>query len=1093
MIRFRAMVPILSPGAVFAKDFRVESPLSQGGMGAVYIVEQLSTGSRRALKLMHRELVNDPHLRRRFEQEAKVTSRIESDHVVQVVAAGIDEESGMPWLAMELLRGQTLAKAVQQRGALRPSEAAEIFTQLCHALRAAHEAGVVHRDLKPENIFLTEARREGAPIFVKILDFGIARVAAESKSAHTSALGTPLWMAPEQASAGSNIGPKTDIWALGLLGFWLLTGKEYWISASSPDFNPMMAVGEVLTQPLEPASVRAAQLGVADRIPPGFDAWFARAVNRNLEQRAERVNEVRDGYLELLRPLLDQGQPARPSLASMSDARPHSTPHATPVSLPPSGPAGTVVASQPFRQSTPPHLNTPSDPGPSPSYPQGGYTPVSATPVSATPARPTPPHGSGETQLGPAGWAPPIAPTPANRASWPTPPSISAPVMSPSSRSGPAAKPSNTPLYLAIGATVVVGLGLAGWGATKLKHQSAVTDCANKALPGEARLSACKSACDPLVGGAPCLSLGDLLVKTGDANDTKAAVDIYESMCERDELDGCERVGDVFGKPLGAGKRDEKKAVEYWKHACDGGLQSGCRRLGVANDIGWDTGGPTQAASFYEKACKEGEDVACVYLASALASSRGGLRDEPRARDLFKNAVAPLEADCGEGSADACAALGLAHEMGAPPDLGKAAAAYQKACDAGDLLGCNNLGTLLKAQSAESAAEPARGMALFQQACDRGEAAACNNVGAVFSGHKTVLRRGARGAATFRLACGGALSVGCAGWGDQRVPWPGGPKDLTRATSFFEKACDAGALVACVNLGGLMFIGQGAEKDRPKAHQLFNKACDGGEPSGCGESGSLHMRDYAEAASNYGKGAELLKKGCEGGEQDACATYYEAVATGMGVGKDADTAFATMKGICDSGKVPFACSLVGDFYMNGTGTARDFEKAQKLLTTSCDGGYGGCINLAGMFFRGDGVTADAAAAFKILQKGCDAAEMPACFQLGICHNEGIGTPKDHTRAAELFRHACGLGHAESCNALARAYLKGEGVPKDDQKGISLARDACGDGYMGACATYGMTISRGLGEPANPEKARPILKKACDKGVEPACQELATLK
>src|SRR5580704_9061611 len=110
----------VSVGNVFARDYRVERPLSEGGMGALYVVEQLSTGSRRALKLMHPQLVQDARLRQRFEQEARVGARIESDHVVQVLGAGVDEPSGLPFLVMELLNGQDLERAIAERGALPP-------------------------------------------------------------------------------------------------------------------------------------------------------------------------------------------------------------------------------------------------------------------------------------------------------------------------------------------------------------------------------------------------------------------------------------------------------------------------------------------------------------------------------------------------------------------------------------------------------------------------------------------------------------------------------------------------------------------------------------------------------------------------------------------------------------------------------------------------------------------------------------------------------------------------------------------------------------------------------------------------------------
>lgn len=272
---------LLAPGAIFASDYRVVAPLSAGGMGSVFVVEQLSTGARRALKLMHPALVSSLKLRERFEQEARVGARIPSDHVVAVLAAGIDDASGMPWLVMELLEGEDLAAAAARRGAFSPPEVVELFEQLGHGLGAAHALGIVHRDIKPENVFLASPRRAGINYTLKILDFGIAKVAAEAKSTHTMSLGTPLWMAPEQARDSAHIGPATDVWALGLLAFWMLTGVPYWLAASAP--TPVLdhLMRELLHEPLSAPTARAEALGRRGAVPPAFDAWFAGAVARD--------------------------------------------------------------------------------------------------------------------------------------------------------------------------------------------------------------------------------------------------------------------------------------------------------------------------------------------------------------------------------------------------------------------------------------------------------------------------------------------------------------------------------------------------------------------------------------------------------------------------------------------------------------------------------------------------------------------------------------------------------------------------------------------------------------------------------------------
>ena len=276
----------LAFGALFGGDFRIVRPLRSGGMGAVYLAEQVSTGAMRALKLMHPQLTQNPSLRKRFEQEARVGAKIKSDHVVTVISAGIDAQTQAPWLAMELLEGEDLGDRVAREGAIPSSEVLSIFGELCHALEAAHAVGVVHRDLKPENVFLARGRRAGDEFTVKVLDFGIAKILAEAGvSTGTSALGTPLWMAPEQASVGTSIVPATDVWALGLIAFYLLTGRYYWISANAADATLPALVREIAIDPIELASARAKRLGCELELPRGFDDWFARCTAREIEAR----------------------------------------------------------------------------------------------------------------------------------------------------------------------------------------------------------------------------------------------------------------------------------------------------------------------------------------------------------------------------------------------------------------------------------------------------------------------------------------------------------------------------------------------------------------------------------------------------------------------------------------------------------------------------------------------------------------------------------------------------------------------------------------------------------------------------------------
>jgi eukaryotic-like serine/threonine-protein kinase len=294
---------LLSPGQIFADQFRVERALAEGGMGAVYVVEQLSTGKKRALKLMlpSAALVDGT---RRFEQEARTSSLIPSEHVVDVIGAGIEGAERIPWLAMELLEGETLEDYLTRTGPLNPRNTRDIFAQLAHALCAAHDLGIVHRDLKPDNIFLARSRTADSAFMVKVLDFGLA-VLINSATRNTTAIGSPLWMAPEQSEKDRPITLATDVWPLGLLAFRMLSGRHYWRSSIDGTLPSLMR--ELLVDDLPPASTRGGELGGA-AFPLGFDAWFGRCVAREPELRFQNARAA----WHALEPLLDLEQ-TRPS------------------------------------------------------------------------------------------------------------------------------------------------------------------------------------------------------------------------------------------------------------------------------------------------------------------------------------------------------------------------------------------------------------------------------------------------------------------------------------------------------------------------------------------------------------------------------------------------------------------------------------------------------------------------------------------------------------------------------------------------------------------------------------------------------------
>jgi tRNA A-37 threonylcarbamoyl transferase component Bud32 len=332
----------LTVGALFHGRYRVVRRLKSGGMGAVYEVLDEKTDKQRALKVMLPSALEDPDFRARFEREARVTGSIESDHIVHVSDAGIDDATSIPFLVMELLRGEELAGLLRRAGPLPPADVLTYLSQAALGLDKTHAAGIVHRDLKPENLFLTRAD-DGSPR-VKILDFGIAKVLAPDGSSNTTrALGTPKYMAPEQVRSEKTIGPRTDIYALGQVAYALLAGEHYW-SADAADagdslFNLLM---KIVAGADESASARAMRRRKVT-LPAGFDAWFFRATAVDPEDRFDRASTA----VAALAQALDL-----PVLASLTASV---TPGAL-AALPPAS-ARTPAAAEPLSV----HTTTPTD------------------------------------------------------------------------------------------------------------------------------------------------------------------------------------------------------------------------------------------------------------------------------------------------------------------------------------------------------------------------------------------------------------------------------------------------------------------------------------------------------------------------------------------------------------------------------------------------------------------------------------------------------------------------------------------------------------------------------------------------------------
>ena len=253
--------------AMIGRRYRPIRLIAKGGMGAVYEVVHANTGEHLALKLMLARSLLTPELVERFRREARIHSSVKSEHVVRVVDADVAHEiDDVPFLVMELLNGHDFERICQERQPS-PAEVVGWMRQLAIALDKAHGEGVVHRDLKPENLFLAE--RDGLPPIVKILDFGVAKIATEGDGQATATgqiLGTPRYMAPEQAVDAKQISAAADRFALGLIAFRMLCGRHYFAGD-----NMVVLLSRVGRGPQERPSALGSKLG------PAFDVWFARA------------------------------------------------------------------------------------------------------------------------------------------------------------------------------------------------------------------------------------------------------------------------------------------------------------------------------------------------------------------------------------------------------------------------------------------------------------------------------------------------------------------------------------------------------------------------------------------------------------------------------------------------------------------------------------------------------------------------------------------------------------------------------------------------------------------------------------------------
>jgi hypothetical protein len=271
-------------GDILAGKYRVERVLGVGGMGVVVAAHHLQLDEKVALKFLLPEALDNPEAVARFAREARAAVKIKSEHVARVTDVGT-LANGAPYMVMEHLEGGDLGAWLEQRGALPIEQAVEFVLQACVAVADAHALGIVHRDLKPANLFCI--RRSDGQLSIKVLDFGISKMtdltgSGQGSMTRTSALmGSPLYMSPEQMRSSKDVDAKTDIWALGVILFELMTGRAAFLAESVTEL-----VIKVVNEPAP--AIR----GFRPDAPVGLEAVILKCLEKDRRQRFANVAEL---------------------------------------------------------------------------------------------------------------------------------------------------------------------------------------------------------------------------------------------------------------------------------------------------------------------------------------------------------------------------------------------------------------------------------------------------------------------------------------------------------------------------------------------------------------------------------------------------------------------------------------------------------------------------------------------------------------------------------------------------------------------------------------------------------------------------------
>lgn len=289
-------MPPTQAGQYLTSTLKLVRCLGSGAMGTVWTAEDIGLRRQVAVKVMTPAYVTDNDSKLRFHKEAQAAGRIRSPYIATIFGHGVSDD-GQPFIIMELLDGETLRQRVERLGPLPIEEVVHLFGQMAKGIAAAHKHGIVHRDIKPANLFVLD---DGGEPFIKVLDFGIAKqLDATSELTSTSAImGTAAYMSPEQFHDTKRVDHRTDLWALGVVVYEVLTGKTPFTGSSFWAIGLSVVKGEFVS----PSAIR-------QDLPKSIDSWVARALSLDIEARFGSAMDMAEALSATAKSPIGQQQP----------------------------------------------------------------------------------------------------------------------------------------------------------------------------------------------------------------------------------------------------------------------------------------------------------------------------------------------------------------------------------------------------------------------------------------------------------------------------------------------------------------------------------------------------------------------------------------------------------------------------------------------------------------------------------------------------------------------------------------------------------------------------------------------------------------